>query len=163
MNQDERDPQRRQDDRDRFINSRIDILERTVDKLTSSVGHLEGSIATVKLEQSHLKELMDARLRIIEKNQELGMAQMTQISRDIVQMGSDITKTPAGQLLNSYIETVRTQVEDQASKLREQTATQAELTTWQNRVDGVLFVLKWTGAGGIIALVITVLRMVLGK
>lgn len=155
--------QRRQDDRDKYITSRVEALERAVDRLTLGSTHLEQSVATVKLEQSHLKELMDARLRIIEKNQEFGIAQMNQIAKDIVGMGSDVQRTPAGQILNGYIEAVRVQVLEHAEKISEQSIAQRSLTTWQNRVDGVLYALKWMGAGGVAALIITLVRLAFGK
>jgi len=99
----------------------------------------------------HQKELSNAHLRLLERAQELQLAKIEQLSRDIQAMASDVDKSPAGRQVKMTLEEHRKAIEEQAG-------TNAALTTWQNRVDGVLTVLQWVGAGGLIALAISIAR-----
>jgi hypothetical protein len=146
------DHQRRSEDRDRELNHRLDQLEKAYSTLTATVTQLETSVNVVKLEQSHLKEIFDSRMRILEKGQELQLTKIDQVSRDIQLMGSDAEKTPAGRSMIGNLHTVQASCDE----LGEKVAIHKE---WMDRVDGVLTILKWVGAGGLVALGISILRL----
>jgi hypothetical protein len=150
---------RRFDDRDRALNTKIDQLERDYQILMQKVTLLEASVQVVKLEQTHLKELMDSRLKVIEKSQELQLVKMDQLSKEVIGMGNDVDKTPAGRTLQRSIEAVTTTVEAHTIALEKQTKVQTEIELWQKGIDSVIAILKWMGPVGIVALALTLLRM----
>lgn len=143
---------RRIEDRDRALNMRLDQLERGYQEMSNKVTQLESSVNVVKLEQSHLKELFEARLRIIEKNQEIQIHKFDKLGDDITNMASDITKSPAGRFVTETISTLQKSVTEQATTIQKH-------QDWQKEIEGVLNILKWIGAGGLVALGMAILRL----
>jgi hypothetical protein len=143
---------RRVEDRDRVLHSRLDQMERDHQKLTMQVSALDAALGIVKLEQVHLKEIFEAKLNIIQRGQDLQLSEMKQIAKDISTMAAEPEKTPGGRLLRGEIQTVRQTVDGNSSDLR-------QFHDWKANVEGALFILKWMGAGGLISLGIWALRL----
>jgi hypothetical protein len=157
MNDDDR--LRRYEDRDRMLHTRLEQMEREYQTLSHTVSQLENAVNIVKLEQGHLKDLFSARLSVIEEGNKLQISKIEQLIKDVQAMTSDVDKTPMGRSLNGYIRGVQGQVDEHSEKLQEHARIHADLLKWQDRVEGVLAVLRWIGAGGLIALGISILRM----
>jgi chromosome segregation ATPase len=148
--------QRRHDDRDRMLNQKLDHMERENQSLHRLATALETAVNTVKLEQTHLRDLFDARFRVVEKGAELQLSETKQIAKDIQMMGSDVDKSPATRSLQQ-------QLDEQREKLNAHEDAHTRLRDWQNQVEGVLAIVKWIGAGGVLAIIIAVIRVVIGK
>lgn len=148
----EQEYQRRADDRERELNTRLSHLERSYEELQGTVLKLDATINVVKLEQSHIKELFDARLKTIEKGQELQVAELKGIGVKIEAMASEAEKTPMGRMIVGHISDVQQELGRHETKLN-------DVQAWQTRVDGVLLMLKFMGASGVAALAVALLRM----
>jgi hypothetical protein len=142
-----------------MLANRLDQMEKEYQALVHTVTTLEHSITVVKIEQSHLKDLVSARLSVIEKSQELQMAKMDQIGNNIIAMGGDPDKTPAGRTILNLLATQAHTVDDHSSRLADHNEVHRAIQQWQDRVDGVLYTLKWLGAGGLAALVLAILNV----
>lgn len=145
--------QRRIEDRDKMLNTRLDQMDRDQQGLSILVTKLESSLAVVKLEQTHLKELFDARLRVIEQGQALQLSEMKAISVSLSAMSSEPEKTPGGRALRTDMQSLSASIEENRDSLD-------EMKTWKNQVNGVLFALKWVGAGGLLSLLIWVFKAI---
>lgn len=152
-----------------MLNVKMEDLEREMRGLITRQTSLETSVSLVKQEQAHLKELMDARLKVIEKSQEIQLMETRSISANIVTMGSDIDKTPVSRALDSKINGCIASIEEQNERFDHRNNAQNEqfdehmrsysgLLQWRDRVDGVLFFLKWVGAVSLLTLGISILR-----
>jgi len=150
---------RRIDDRDRMLHTRLDQMERDYMSLVNKVTALEFGMQSIKSEQGHLKDLMDARLKVIEKSQELQLTKLDQLSANITSMASDVEKTPAGRTLQNMIQTMAMTVDSHGTTLARHADVHNEIILWQKSVDSVISVMKWMGPTGIIALGLTLLRM----
>ena len=159
MSNDERAHDRRVDDRDRMLNDRLDNMERDHRALVTQVTALESKLNIVQLEQSHLKDLFDARLKVIEKQLEHQLSETKAIAQGIQRMGDSAQNTPAGRAMQGELAQVRATQDEQGDTLKAHAAVHETLKDWQKAVDGVLIIMKWVGAGGLIALGISVLRL----
>ncbi len=143
---------RRFEDRDGALNKRLDQMERAHEHLQNTVSSLETKLNIVGLEQTHLKDMVDARLRVIEKSQELQVAKIDGIGKDILAMGNDVDKTPMGRTLRDSINALSRDTDSQAKDV-------SDLVNWKNRAEGSIMLLKFVSSGGVIALVIMLLRV----
>ena len=153
------DQNRRSEDRDRALNERLDRMDRENQSLSHQVTALEASVQIVKLEQLHLKELIDSRFKAIEKSQELQLSETKSLSAMITAMADDPGKSPAGRSLHNLIATVAQTVDVHSIKLEEHSTVHQEILKWQDQVNGVLGILKWVGAGGVVAVIIEGIRL----
>lgn len=153
------DQTRRLGDRDQMLNGRLDSMEREHQLLRVQVTALESKLNIVQLEQTHLKDLFDARLKVIEKAMEMQLAETKAISVAIQAMGSDPDRTPAGRIIQAEIKSIFASLDETKETINSHIKIHTDLKDWQTRVDSILSVLKWIGAGGLTALGITVLRM----
>ena len=142
---------RRAEDRDRELNARLETLERRYQDLEKAVTGLDATVNLLKVEQKHAGELFDARLRGIEKGQELHTSKLDGLAALITTMASDPDKSPAGKALVAHIADVE-------GRCAAQAATIEELTKWQTRIDGAFLLVKFTGWSGLIALIVLILR-----
>ncbi len=149
---DEQNYSRRFEDRDGALNKRLDLMEHAHERLQNTVSSLETKLNIVGLEQTHLKDMVDARLRVIEKSQELQVAKIDGIGKDILAMGNDVDKTPMGRTLRDAISSLSRDTDAQAKDV-------SDLVNWKNRAEGSIMLLKFVSSGGVIALVIMLLRV----
>jgi len=153
------DYSRRHEDRDRMLNQRLDQLERESRDLSVKVTSIEGSMRTVTLEQSHLKELLTARLLLIERTQEIGNGKIDTLSQNITLMASDVDKSPMGRSLRDGNRVLEANMSEQNDKMEALERDLRERKLWQDRVDTVIGILKWIGAGGLVALLLALLQV----
>ena len=150
--------QRRSEDMDRMLNQRLDKLEKNDNEMRHAIITLESAVRVVTIEQNHAKELLSARLLVIEKTMEIGNAKIDRLSQDILAMAGDVDKSPAGRTLSGQIRGV-TMITDglieKVDKLEEQ---HQSLSMWQNRIDTAINILKWVGAGGVVSLIIWIVK-----
>lgn len=144
--------ERRFDDRDRLLNDRLDAMEHDHQQLRHQVTAIDARINIVQLEQTHLKDLFDARLKVIERTMEMQLTEIKSIGLNISKMGDSPDGTPMGRTMLTEVHQVRATCDEHHDTL-------TSLKDWQTRVDGVLVILKWIGAGGLVALGITLLRL----
>jgi len=156
---DESQQQRRSEDRDRDLNGRLDQLEKAYGVLTSQVAKMESSVNIVKLEQTHLKEIFDARLKVIEEGQKTQVLKFDHLADLIVSMSTDVTKSAAGRQVNGYIQQLEATLAQQAETIEKHAETHRKLKEWQDRVDTVIMIMKWIGPMGVVALGIQVIRL----
>ncbi len=144
------------DDRDRMLNQKLDRLEYENQILQKQVTALETTINVVKLEQSHLKELFDARFKIIEAAHMAQLNKLEQMSKEIQTMASDVDNSPATRALQVQVNEIRDRVVMIEEILK-------ELRDWKNQVDGALFFLKFATGGSLLALVLAVVKILTGS
>ncbi len=149
---DEQSYSRRFEDRDGALNKRLDQMERAHEHLQNTVSSLETKLNVVGLEQTHLKDMVDARLRVIEKSQELQVAKIDGIGKDILAMGSDVDKTPVGRTLRDAITSLGRDTDSQRKDV-------IDLVNWKNRAEGSIMLLKFVSGSGVVALAIMLLRV----
>ena len=130
------------------------VYER-LQQLERSVAALETKVNTLSLEQKHMLDLFGARFSTIERTQDLTLSEVRGLGTSITTMAAEADKSPAGRMLLTALAEMR----DGANAKRD---TLDGLQEWQTRVDGVLLVLKWMGASGVVALAWVALRT-LGK
>lgn len=128
------------------------VYERLT-KLEATVGTLETKVNTLTLEQKHMLDMFGARFSTLERTQELLISEVRSLNQSITHMAAEADKSPAGRALLKMIQDIREEgeVSDGDANRREDRV--KALAEWQQRVDGVLFVLKWMGASGVTALV----------
>lgn len=143
--------QRRAGDRDAMLTSRFDQITDDMRTVDQKVTALDTSVAIVKTEQAHIRELVSARLSTIEKSQELQLSVTNGLAAKVDIMMSDVDKSPLGRTLHGLIATIADQVD-------KNTITITVHEKWQDRVDGVLNSLRWIGAGGSLAALIGLAR-----
>ena len=142
-----------------MLNQRLDQLERESRDLSVKVTSIEGSMRTVTLEQSHLKELLTARLLLIERTQEIGNGKIDTLSQNITLMASDVDKSPMGRSLRDGNRVLEANMSEQNDKMEALERDLRERKLWQDRVDTVIGILKWIGAGGLVALLLALLQV----
>lgn len=153
------DHERRFGDRDGMLNDRLDSIEKDYQQMARQVTALEAKLSIVQLEQGHLKDLFDARLKVLEKSMELQLAETKGIALNIQQMGSDTDKTPAGRIVQGQLGSIRATLDEQCDTIKSHELIHTALKDWQLRVEGVLILLKWIGAGGLVALGLSLLKL----
>lgn len=134
------------------FNGRFQQMDEEVRKLASQFLTLENVVNIVKSEQAHIKELFSARFDAIATAGSLQIAKLEAIQKDITAMGSEADKSPMGRALQSDISRLGTDLKTNEGRIDDH-------ATWQNRVEGVLLLLKWLGAAGIAALALAILRL----
>src|ERR1051325_2619249 len=92
------EPRRRSEDVNRELYGRLDGMERENAALKMEVVTLNGSLKLMNAEATHLKEIFEARMRILEKGQDLIGSQMAGIAKDLTVMTSEPEKSPMGQI-----------------------------------------------------------------
>lgn len=127
--------------------------------LNVTVSDLKNAVAIVALEQTHLKELFTARVESLEKSYVLLGQKIDGLSRDITNMASDAERSPAGRVLRGQIAIVQATTDEHTDKLESFAKLHADLFKWQDRVDGVLLLLKWVGGAGLAAMVISTIHL----
>lgn len=132
---------------------RITRLERQQSEVREAVTKLEATVHAVKTEQVFLRDLMDARLKLIEKSQELFAAKLDTLSTQIYNMGADPVNTPSGRALQVQLSSVKSNV-DTLDKQME------GFSTWRSEFLGGFTVVRWLGVAGLVGLIMTILRMV---
>lgn len=145
---------RRSEDRDRNLNGRLDQMERMYNDLTAKVTQLESSVQFVKLEQGHLKEIFDVRMRGIEKGQEIVLAEMKAIGARIETWATEPEKSVAGRMLKDNLHQISVTCEEHGESIE-------RIRTWIGHADGVLLVFKWTGPLGVISLIIWIIKLLI--
>lgn len=153
---------RRSEDANRELNVKLEHLEQENAALRSQVLTLQGSVQLMNAEMGHLKEIFDARTRIIEKGQDLIGSQVGQIARDLQVMTSEPEKSPMGRSLLDRIGAVGVRVQENSAQLIAQDQKQEELLKWQNQVDGAILLLKFFGVAGMLSLAITIFKLIKG-
>lgn len=145
-----------------MIHERIDELERDLVTLRNAVAELVNSVSLVKVEQIHTKELVGARLQLLEKGIELAVQKLDLLTNRIDMLASDAEKSPMGRFLISRIQQSDGLQAHNADRLDEHQRKHEEAVEWRNRVEGVLFLLKWIGGAGLIGLLIQGIRAIKG-
>jgi len=113
-------------------------------------------VEIMEIEQGHFKELFETRLKAIERAQETQGLKLDQLITSLATISAEIDKSPMGRSLLQH-------VSEANNKYTQQEKLIEGMIVWQNRVDGVLLILKWLGASGLAALAISLIRLVLGK
>jgi hypothetical protein len=131
--------------REERLNARLDRIEQESQARDVQVAEISTAINLIKLEQAHFKELFDARLRVIERTQELGLNKIDQLGNSIMGMASASEKSPAGRELKADINVLQTQLDDNRTRLDRHATLHTDVIRWQNRIEGVLALLKWVG------------------
>lgn len=144
---------RAEDDPLRLLNGRLVALEQRYASLSGEFARLTAEVGLVKVEQLHLKELLAARLQVIEQGQAMHNTALEGIRRDIQAMAGDAEKSPAGRALSGEIAVVQQRLDTHSAKHN-------ALKEWQDQVNGVISFLKWVGIAGIVAIVLWVMRLV---
>jgi len=157
---DEAQQLRRADDRDRVLYSRLDTAERASSELATKFTALESSVNIVKIEQGHLKELFEARFKGLERGQELQIEKFDHLAAQLLDISQDVNKSPATRLLADQIRSVDASCSEALEKIGRHEVIHGELKQWQSNVDTVLGILKWVGAGGIVATIIAIIRVI---
>lgn len=133
------------------------LYERLL-RLEVQVGTLETKVNTLTLEQKHMLEMFGARFSTLERTQELMISEVRGLNQSIVNMAAEADKSPAGRGLLKMIQEIRDEGDvSDGDALRREERVKA-LTEWQNKVDGVLYVLKWMGLSGVVSLIWVALR-----
>lgn len=143
---------RRTDDQDRRLNERLERLEKQQERTQTSVVALETTVNTVKGEQVHMREIMDARLRMIEDTGKLHTAKLEDLRSLLATMMDSADKSPAGREMLTHVRELEKACSEQERRIQ-------ELTAWKNKADGILSVAFWLGWSGLAGLALTGLRM----
>jgi chromosome segregation ATPase len=154
---------RRSEDRDRALNQRLDKLEESYLAMTMTVTKLQTDVNVVKLEQSHLKEIFESRMRVLERGQDLQLSKIDQVSKDLQTIASDIEKTPLGRTLTGYIHDLQERSNAQALTLKEHENVFQQLVQWQNGIESVLSLFKWIGAGTLLTVLAFLFKVLMLK
>lgn len=134
------------------MNHQDDELSDRLGLLEQKYAALQQSLQRVEMEQSHVREIINSRFDILGKQHDLLLAKFEAVSDRMTQAIGDADKSPMGRSLSSMINGVGGRVTQCETDVE-------DLARWQTRVDGVLMVLKFMGAGGLAALVLVLLRM----
>lgn len=126
------------------------LYERLL-RLENHVSALETKVNTLSLEQKHMLDLFSARFGTLERSQELTLSELRSLTGTINTMASEADKSPAGRTILSALRKFEEGAQERTDGLE-------ALRQWQQRVDGVLMILKWMGASGVAALVWVALR-----
>jgi hypothetical protein len=117
----------------------------------------------ITIEQGHIKELFTTRLGTIDTGQSDMKQQLRTLSDNLQSMWADSEKTPAGRALRDAIGTVAATVDEHTALIERHAITHADLKQWRDRVDGVLYLLKWVGIGGLITTGLAIMNFMKAK
>lgn len=132
---------------------RVQRLERGYAELREAVSKLEATVHTIKTEQVFLRDLMDARLKLIEKSQELGAAKLDALSTSIYNMGADPINTPSGRALQLQLTEMKGELVAHDKQIN-------GFGEWKSEFLGGFTVVRWLGVAGLAGLILTLLRMI---
>lgn len=135
-----------------------DPLYQRLTQLEAKFGTLENKVNTLTLEQKHMLEMFSAKFNTLERTQELMISEVRGLNQSIVNMAAEADKSPAGRGLLNLIDELRKHGVAHDGEAKSRDASIKDLQEWQNKIDGVLYVLKWMGASGVAALVWVALR-----
>lgn len=147
--------QRRIDDRDQRLHDRIDIVERFIEERARIIDDLAHEIKIVKLEQGHLSKMIDTRLLVMEKSQEMCLVELRGLSTSISNMASDPGSSPAGRVLMSLITLSQNVVKEHTEDLK-------SAREWQDKTEGALALIRWIGVAGLITIIGLVVKAIKG-
>lgn len=126
------------------------VYER-LERLEKTVAALETKVNTLSLEQKHMLDLFGARFSTLERSQDLAISELRVLNVNITTMAAEADKSPAGRQILAALHEVRTSSDDGERNLQ-------EFREWQQQINGVLLILKWMGASGVVALIWVALR-----
>lgn len=135
-----------------------DPLYDRLTQLEAKFGLLEGKVNTLTLEQKHMLDMFSARFSTLERTNELMISEVRGLRESIVNMAAEADKSPAGRGLIRMIQDLRDHGDAHDGEAERRELAIKALADWQQRVDGVLYLLKWMGASGVAALVWVALR-----
>lgn len=122
-----------------------DPLYERLTRLETQVAMLETKVNSLSLEQKHMLELFGARFSTLERAQDLTISELRSMNSNLVTMTSEADKSPAGRALLKAITEMSVGELERADKFE-------AFKEWQQRIEGVLGLLKWAGLPGLIAL-----------
>lgn len=143
---------RRVDDWDRQLADRLERLERQHDQIRATVVSLENTVNTVKLEQAHMREIVDARLRMIEEAGKLQLVKLDDLKALIGDQAADPRKSPAGREVMTRIDDIEKAFDERGVKVD-------SLVSWRARAEGAISLLNWVGAAGLVGFGLAMLRI----
>ena len=158
--------QRRSSDQNQQLNDRLDRLEKQQERFQVTVGALENSVNTVKMEQAHTRELVDARLRMIEKAGELHAAKIDDIRLLITQQGDAAERTPSGRQLLTKITDVEQDLISVHATSGKHDMRLSSHDEWQNQMKGSISTALWLSSGGLagfVGLLLWLIQMATAK
>ncbi len=134
----------------------LEPIRQRLEELEKEVNAIKGSVHLIEMEQKHFRELFNVRLTGIEKGMETAGFKLDSLVTGLTAMSTELDKSPMGRAIISHVKEV-------SDKQTNHKVIIDNMIVWQNRVDGVLLILKWLGAGGVVSLGINLIRLSLGK